>query len=144
MTGVQTCALPILLGLLQLQHPLGPGQVVHLLEGLHLPHEGAAGRVLPALAGWSLGEVGEAGLDGHGGRRRLGAPPRGFAAEGAAGVGVVAAGGVTGPHLGEPPGPIGGEVLVDTPTVWAGVLGGVRVEVGVRVKVKVEMRCGFA
>lgn len=30
---------PCLLGLLELQHPLGSGQVVHLFEGLHLANE---------------------------------------------------------------------------------------------------------
>lgn len=38
---------PGVLGLLQLQHPMSPGEVVHLLEGLDLPHEGPGGRVLP-------------------------------------------------------------------------------------------------
>ncbi len=60
---------PRLLRLLQLQHPFGPGQVVHLLEGLHLSPEGAAGGVIERVVGggvvcWARLQ-GEAGLLGY-------------------------------------------------------------------------------
>lgn len=42
---------PSLFCFLQLQHPFGPGQVVHLLKGLHLSPEGAVGGVINRARG---------------------------------------------------------------------------------------------
>ncbi len=68
---------PRLLRLLQLQHPFGPGQVVHLLEGLHLSPEGAAAGVFERVVGggvvcWARLH-GEAGLQGYRRWKRLAA-----------------------------------------------------------------------
>lgn len=82
---------PCLFGLLELEHPFGPGQVVHLLKSLHLSPEGAVGRVIGRVVrGHFVSRAcphRETGLLGYWRWKGLGAD-RNITADCAAGTGV--------------------------------------------------------
>lgn len=82
---------PCLFGLLELEHPFRPGQVVHLLKSLHLSPEGAVSRVIGRVVrgrfiSWACPQR-ETGLLGYWRWKGFGAD-RNITADCAAGTGV--------------------------------------------------------